>query len=276
MFIFCSLFLDNGHRVTHKSTKQPSVEGYQRGTEHKPTEPYKGYNDSIKHGGILADSLTSRHPTVNQSFIDRIVAEIQAEHPIFGKEKSNNSDNLQQLIDNVADSVVKQVTEEFYGAKHKPSRRVEVPKPPLETGASAPEDSKANMPLLNDHPSETPHVKSAAFLENAIKKLASKDEDLPPEMINSDEISGHMTPHPPPEDVKSSSMMSSEPESNFSSNYAAREKHPLRGPLPENPGKQEIREMFKFKHRLKKKKPMVEKGLKKLTIPATTEGKKVF
>lgn len=272
MFILCFPFLDNGHRVTHEPTKQPSVEGYQRGTEHKPTEPNKGYNDSIKHGGILADSLTSRHPTVNQSFIDRIVAEIQAEHPIIGKEKSNNSDNLQQLIDNVADGVVKQVTDEFIGATHKPSRRVDVPKPPLQTGASAPEDRKANMPLLNDHPSEKPHVKSAAFLESAIKKLASKEEDLPPEMINSDEISGDMSPAPPPEDVKPSSAS----ESHFSSNYPAREKHPLRRPQPENPGKQEIREMFKFKHRLKKKKPMVEKGLKKLTIPATTEGKEVF
>ena len=269
--------LDDGHRVTHEPTKQPSVEGYQRGTEHKPTESNKGYNDSIKHGGILADSLASKHPTVNQSFIDRIVAEIQAEHPIIEKtKKSNKTDNLQQLIDNVADSVVKQVTDEFIGERHKPSRRVDVPKPPAQTGTSAQEDSRGNMPLLNDHPSEKPHVKSASFLQSAIKKLASKDEDLPPEMIDSDEISGDISSVPLPEDVKPSSMTSPVTSSHFSSDYAAREKDPLRRPRPEIPGKQEIREMFKFRHRLKKKKPMVEKGLKKLTIPATTEGKKVF
>ena len=267
----CFLILDNGHRLTHKPPKQPSDEGYQR---HKPTEPSKGYNDSIKHGGVLADSLALRHPTVNQSFIDRIVAEIQAEHPIIEKnKKSNKSDNLQQLIDNVADSVVKQVTDEFTGDGHKPSRRVDVPKPPVQTNASGSKDSEADMPLLNDHPSEKPHVKAAGFLESAVKKLASKDEDLPSEMIDSDEITGNMSPVQLPDDVKPSSMMSPTPESHISSNYAANGKESLQRPQPENPGKQEIWEMFKFRHRLKKKKPMVEKGLKKLTIPATTEGK---
>lgn len=270
----CFPISDSGHRLAHEPPRQPSDEGYQR---HKPTEPSKGYNDSIKHGGILADSLASRHPTVNQSFIDRIVAEIQAEHPIIGKKKkSNKSDNLQQLIDNVADSVVKQVTDEFTGDRHKPSRRVDVPKPPVQTSALASKDSEENMPLLNDHPSEKPRVKGAGFLENAIKKLASKDEDLPPEIIDSDEITGGMSPVPLPEDVKPSSMISPAQESHSSFSYAAREKDPLQRPQPENPGKQEIREMYKFRHRLKKKKPVVEKGLKKLTIPATTEGKKVF
>ena len=270
----CFLLLDNGRQLTNEPKKQSSDEGYQR---HKPTEPTKGHNDSIKHGGILADSLSSRHPTVNQSFIDKIVAEIQAEHPIIGKRKgSNNSDNLQKLIDNVADSVVKQVTDEFIGDRHKPSRRVVVPKPPVQTSASASEDREANMPLLNDNPSPKHHVKAASFLESAIKKMASKNEDLVPEMSESDEVTGGMSPVPHHEGVKLPSMMSSAPESYFSSNYAAPENNPLRIPQPENPGKQEIREMFKFRHRLKKKKPMVEKGLKKLTIPATTEGKEVF
>ena len=268
----CFPLSDNG--LTDEPKKQPSGDGYQR---QKPTEPYKGYNDSIKHGGVLADSLASRHPTVNQSFIDRIVAEIQAEHPIIGKNpKSNESDNLQQLIDNVADSVVKQVTDEFIGDRHKPSRRVVVPKPPVQTSASASKDSKANMPLLNDSPSPKHHSKTVSFLESAIKKMASKDEDLPPEMIESDEITSGMAPVPHHERFKLPSVMSSAPESHFSSNYAALEKNPLRMPQSENPGKQEIREMFKFRHRLKKKKPMVEKGMKKLTIPATTEGKVVF
>lgn len=270
----CFALSDNGHRLANEPKNQPSDDGYQR---HKPTEPYKGYNDSIKHGGVLADSLASRHPTVNQSFIDRIVAEIQAEHPIIGKnQKSNNSDNLQQLIDNVADSVVKQVTDEFIGDRHKPSRRVVVPKPAIQTSASASEDSEANMPLLNDNPSSKHHVKAASFLESAIKNMDSKDEDLPPEIIENDEITGGMSPAPHHEGVKLPSMMSSAPESHFSSYYAAPEKKPLRRPQPENPGKQEIREMFKFRHRLKKKKAMVEKGSKKLTIPATTEGKEVF
>lgn len=224
----------------------------------------------------MADSLASRRPTVNQSFIDRIVAEIQAEHPVIGKKKAGNkSDNLQQLIDNVADSVVKQVTDEFIGERHQPSRRVDVPKPPLQTVASAPEDVRPSMPLLNDHPDQKTHVKAAAFLESAIKKLASKDEELPPEMINSDEITG-VPSVPLAEDVKPPSMTSPATVSHVSSDYAAREKDPQRRPQPEIPGKQEIREMFKFKHRLKKKKPMIEKGSKKLTIPATTEGKKVF
>ena len=270
----CFPLLDIGHRLTNEVKKQPSNDDYQR---HKPTEPTKDHNDSIKRGDILADSLASRHPTVNQSFIDRIVAEIQAEHPIIGKKKENkNSDNLQQLIDNVADSVVKQVTDEFIGDKHKPSRRVVVPKPPVQTSTSASEDSEANMPLLNDNPSPKHHVKAASFLESAIKKMASKNEDLVPEMIESDEITGGMSPVPHHEGVKVPSRMSSPPELHFSSNYAAPENNPLRIPQPENPGKQEIREMFKFRHRLKKKKPMVEKGLKKLTIPATTEGKEVF
>lgn len=224
----------------------------------------------------MADSLASRRPTVNQSFIDRIVAEIQAEHPVIGKKKaSNKSDNLQQLIDNVADSVVKQVTDEFIGNRHQPSRRVDVPKPPVQTVESAPEDVRPNMPLLNDHPDEKPHVKAAAFLESAIKKLASKDEELPPEMINSDEITG-VPSVPPAEYINPPSMTSPATGSHFSSDYSAREKDPQRRPQPEIPGKQEIREMFKFKHRVKKKKPMIEKGSKKLTIPATTEGKKVF
>ena len=222
----------------------------------------------------MADRLASRHPTVNQSFIDRIVAEIQAEHPVIEKnKKSSKSDNLQQLIDNVADSVVKQVTDEFIGDRHKPSRRVDVPRPPVQTSAPASNDSEAHMPLLNDHPSEEPHVKAAGFLENAIKKMASKDADLPPEMIESDEITGNMSAVPLPGDVKPSSVMSPTSDSHFSSNYAAPGKDSPRGPQPENPGKQEVGEMLKFKHRLKKKKPMVEKGLKKLTIPATTEGK---
>lgn len=270
----CFPLLDNGHRLTIEPKNQPSDDGYQR---HKPTKPYKGYNDSIKHGGVLADSLALRHPTINQSFIDRIVAEIQADHPIIGRnQKSSNSDNLQQLIDNVADSVVKQVTDEFIEDRHKPSRRVVVPKPPVQTNASASEDSKANMPLLNDNPSPKHHSKAASFLESAIKKMASKDEDLPPEMTKSDEITGGTSPVSHHEEVQPPSMMSSAPESHFSSNYAAPEKNPLRRPQPENPGKQELREMFKFRHRLKKKKPMVEKGSKKLTIPATTEGREVF
>lgn len=265
--------LDYGQGVSHELAKQPKDQSFHRGTEYKPTEPRKGYNNSMRHGGILADNLASRHPTVNQSFIDRIVAEIQAEHPIVGKKKSNKSDTLQQLIDNVADSVVKQVTEEFNtGRSHKPSRRVNVPKPPLQKEASVPEDHKAKMPLLNDHPSRTPHFKS--FLESAIQKFASKEEGLPPEMISSDEITGNSSPGPLPEDVNPSSMTSSTQEPHFSSHYPSREYHSSRRPQPEQPGQQEIRQMFKFKHRLKKKKQTAESGKKKLTIPATTEGKK--
>lgn len=270
---FVLYVLDYGQGFSHELAKQTKYQSFHRGTEYKPTEPRKGYNNSIKHGGILADNLASKHPTVNQSFIDRIVAEIQAEHPIVGNKKSNKSDTLQQLIDNVADSVVKQVTEEFdTGPRHKPSRRVNVPKPPLQKEASVPEDRTAKMPLLNDHPSTTPHLKS--FLESAIKKLASKEKGLPPEMISSDEITGDSSPGPPPEDVNPVSMTSSTQETHSSSQYPLRENHSSRRPQPEQPGQQEIRQMFKFKHRLKKKKPTAESGKKKLTIPATTEGKK--
>ena len=223
----------------------------------------------------MADNLASKHPTVNQSFIDRIVAEVQAEHPIIGKNKSNQSDTLQQLIDNVADSVVKQVTEEFTDQRHKPSRRVNVPKPPLQKEASKPEDHKADMPLLNDYPGRKPHVKSTAFLENAIKKLVSAEEGLPPELISSDDITGNNPPVPPPDNVNPSSMTSSTQETRLSSQYPLKAKRPPQKPQPEHPGQQEIRQMLKFIHRLKKKKPMVEGGKKKLTIPATTEGKKM-
>ncbi|XP_078381846.1 uncharacterized protein LOC144664603 isoform X2 [Oculina patagonica] len=266
---------DYGQGVSHELAKQPKDQSFHRGNEYKPTEPRKAYNNSIRHGGILADNLASKHPTVNQSFIDRIVAEIQAEHPIVGQKKSNKSDTLQQLIDNVADSVVKQVTDEFNtGPSHKPSRRVNVPKPPLQKNVSVPKDRTANMPLLNDHPSRAPHLKS--FLESAIKKLASKEEGLPPEMINSDEITGNSSPDPPPEDVNPPSMSSSTQEPHFSSQYPSRENHPSRRPQSEQPGQQEIRQMFKFKHHLKKKKPMAESGKKKLFIPATTEGNTAY
>ena len=259
MLTLCRLFLDYGNRVSHKPATQPKDQSNHGSTNYKPTELRKGHNNSFRHGSILSDNLASRHPTVNQSFIDRIVEEIQAKHPIFGKEKFNKSETLQQLIDNVADSVVKQVTEEINtGQNHEPSQRVNAPKPPAQKNAK-PADHKESMPILNDHPRKKPHVKSAAFLESVIKKLASKKEDLSPEMISSDDINGNSSPGPSLEDVNPSSVAPSTP----------------RTPQPEEPGQQEIRQLFRFKHPLNKKRPLIQSGRRKLTIPATTEGKEV-
>lgn len=253
-----SFILDYGHQTTYQVPSRPKDPGHQQGKKLKPTEPRKvRYGGSIKHGGILADKLSSRHPTVNQSFIEKIVEEIEAKHRTLVKDKSGKANSLQQLIDNVADSVVKQVTKDFTLPRQKPSRRVNVPKPWSQTDISDPVDIKTDMPRLNDFQSREPHAKSAALVEDANK------EDLPPEVISSDEVSGQISPDSPPEEVKPSSRMSSTQRSHFVSQR----------PRPEEPGKQELREMSKFRHRLAKQRPMLQSGKKKVTIPATNEGK---
>lgn len=201
----------------------------------------------------MANKISSRHPTVNQSFIDKIVEEIEAKHPILTKEKSSKDDSLQRLIDNVADSVVKQVTEEFTEPQAKPSRRVNVPKPWSQTEISVPTGTMADMPLLNDFQSKKPYAKSSL-----VKDITP---DLPPEIISSDEVSGQLLPDSSPEEVKPSSK--SPPQ---------RSRFAHQRPQPEEPGMQEMREMFKFRHRYDKQKPKSQSGKKKVTISATSEG----
>lgn len=229
------------------------------------------YSDTTKDGAVLANNVVSRHPTVNQSFIDKIVAEIEAKHPQLKNrqplQSENDSENgkshqpntLKQLIDSVADNVVKEVTAEFTGQRHKPSRRVTLPKAPHQK-----KKTKVKMPLLNDHQSN----------KLGVKLNSAGEDDILPEMVNSDEITGKISPYPTPEDIAQSSL----------SHTQGTPHHRLSGPDPERPGLEEIRELFnskksksrlKLRNRLKKKRPMTEEGKKKLTIPATTEGMKV-
>ena len=284
-FIICLFFsfvLDNDvHKLQNKTDAKE--------TQHKEAASQKVFSDSTKEGAISANDLVSSHPTVNQSFIDKIVSEIEAKHPIIGplleykapatssvdsaKLKSHTSNALQQLIDNVADSVVKEVTEEFTGKGHKPRRRVTVPK-----ALHHKDKPKGQMPLLNDHLSEQLDVNTPGSVKSATKTLdRGGKQEPPPEMVSSDEIIGHASPVLAPEnpDVKPSSITTPlqeslvYPHSHSRGNYRD----------PERPGLEAMRELLKSKSRLKsivrltQKRPMTQRGKKKLTIPATTEGK---
>ncbi|XP_068704874.1 uncharacterized protein [Montipora foliosa] len=148
------------HRLAHdQSEEQPFL-----GTAQKKKEKEGGklLSGSNKDGHVLANNLFARRPTVNQSFIDKIVAEIAAKNssvmtPLLKKNPfaTNKNDSiegrnlnsvnpLQRLIDNVAESVVKEVTTELRGEKYQPSKRVVVPK-----AATMTQKSNASFPL--DH-----------------------------------------------------------------------------------------------------------------------------
>jgi len=220
------------------------------------------------------------------------VAQIEAKHPFVDpisknnehaqsevgseKKKSHSSDELQRLIDNVADSVVKEVTAEFRGESQKPSRRVTVPKPTQQK-----KKSEAKMPLLNDQRGTKRGAKKPSPLESTTDKLhGGEEDDLPPEIISSDERTGKTSPASTPEDVTQSSLSIGKGEL-VHFQYPSRENFLSRGPGPERPGLEEMRELFKskgrlgYKSHLKKTRPRTQKGKKKLTIPATTEGRKL-
>ena len=246
------------------------------------------FSDSNKNGAVLANNLVSKHPTVNQSFIDKIVAEIEAKHPVIApllktngstvsgnvstkgrKHKWRNA--LQQLIDNVADSAVKEVTAEIRGEKRKPSRRVTALKQTQKT-----EDS---MPLLNDNLSTYLGLKTPGGLERKLNKLITEDgDDLPPEVVSLDDINGNLPPVSTAEDTTQRST-SQRQKSLLQTQNISQGNDPSRGPNPERPGLEDIRQLFRSKSRLRSKshlkttRPITEKGKKKLTIPATTEGR---
>ena len=249
-------------------------------------------SDPNKDGVVLMNGLVSGHPTVNQSFIDKIVAEIETEHPfvkpVLKTDKPTKNDNdslkakdqksrnpLQQLIDNVADSVVKEVTTEFKPHIRKPTRRVTVSKATKKT-----QKTNVKMPLLNDIQNRRLDLQAPAVLQSSANNRHSKDtDDLPPEMLSSDDILENLSPKstpeeitPPSTDTKQESLLQSESRP-LAGNQVSR------GSSPERPRLEDIRELLKSKSRLKARihfkalKPTTEKGKKKLTIPATTEGR---
>lgn len=250
------------------------------------------FSDANKNGAVLANNLVSKHPTVNQSFIDKIVAEIESKHPVIApllktngsaisgnvstkgrKHKSWNA--LQQLIDNVAGSVVKEVTAEFRGKKRKPSRRVTAPKQT--------QKSEDSMPLLNDNKSTYLGLKTPGGLESTLNKLNIEDgDDLPPEVVSLDhiihDITGNLPPVSTAEDTTQPST-SQRQKSLLQSKNVSQGNDSSRGPNPERPELEDIRQLFRSKSRLrsnshlKTTRPITEKGKKKLTIPATTEGR---
>lgn len=243
------------------------------------------FTSVIKEGAISSSNHASFHPTVNQSFINKIVAEIEAKQPVIGSIRdnkktttsfsnklSNKSDALEQLIDNVADSVVKEVTKEFTSEGNKASRRVTVPKPPRRK-----KKLETRMPLLNDRRGKKDHKKAPQVWRDIAKTLISSGErDLSPEMDRSDEIIDHAsigsaTESPPSFTVPTQQSIAHPPKSSFV-------RYKSRGPDAEQPGQDDIQQLFnskghlKSKHRLRKNKPMTQRGKKKLTIPASSEG----
>lgn len=247
------------------------------------------FTSMIKEGAISSSNHASFHPIVNQSFINKIVAEIEAKEPVIGSVRDNKktttssanfakgdthkSDALEQLIDNVADNVVKEVTKEFTSESNKPSRRVTVPKPPRRK-----KKLEIRMPLLNDRWSKKNHKKTPQVWRDIAKTLISSGEhDLSPEMDRSDEIIDHAsigsaTERPPSFTVPTQQSIAYPPKSS-SVRYKSR------GPDAEQPGRDDIQQLFnskghlKSKPRLRKKKPMTQRGKKKLTIPASSEGR---
>ena len=246
------------------------------------------FTSVIKEGATSSSNHASFHPTVNQSFINKIVAEIEAKQPVIGsirdnkktttsstnsaKANTNKSDALEQLIDNVADSVVKEVTKEFTSESNKPSRRVTVPKPPRRK-----KKLEIRMPLLNDRRSKKDHKKTPQVWRDIAKTLISSGEhDLSPEMDRSDEIIDHAsigsaTESPPSFTVPTQQSIAHPPKSSFV-------RYKSRRPDAEQPGRDDIQQLInskghlKSKPRLRKKKPMTQRGKKKLTIPASSEG----
>lgn len=284
MFVSISV-LDNVRHNLRNHHKDPF---YHEDAQGKTSKPNKVFSDANKNGAVLANNLVSKHPTVNQSFIDKIVAEIEAKHPVIApllktngsaisgnvstkgrKHKSWNA--LQQLIDNVAGSVVKEVTAEFRGKKRKPSRRVTAPKQT--------QKSEDSMPLLNDNKSTYLGLKTPGGLESTLNKLNIEDgDDLPPEVVSLDDITGNLPPVSTAEDTTQPST-SQRQKSLLQSKNVSQGNDSSRGPNPERPGLEDIRQLFRSKSRLrsnshlKTTRPITEKGKKKLTIPATTEGR---
>ena len=255
---------------------------YHEDAQGKTTKPNKD-------GAVSANNLVSKHPTVNQSFIDKIVAEIEAKHPFIapllktngsavsgndstkGKKYKSRS-GLQQLIDNVADNVVKEVTAEFRGGRLKPSRSVTSPKQS--------QKSEDSMPLLNDNQSTYLDLKTPSGLESTLNKLHTEDgDDLLPEVVSLDDLTRDDPPLSTPADTTQPSTTSQGQESLLQSKNLSKGNHPSRGPNPERPGLDDIQQMFRTKNwsrsksHLKTTKPATEKGKKKLIIPATTEGR---
>lgn len=246
------------------------------------------FTSEIKGGAISSSNHASFQSTVNQSFINKIVAEIEAKQPVIGsirdnKKASTSSANsakanthksgaLEQLIDNVTDSVVKEVTKEFTSESNKPSRRVTVPKPPRRK-----KKLETRMPLLNDRQSKKDHKKAPQVWRDIAKTLISSGQhDFSPEMDRSDEIIDHAsigsaTESPPSFAVPTQQSIAYPPKSSFV-------RYKSRGPDAEQPGRDDMQELFNFKGhlkskpRLRKKKPVTQIGKKKLTIPASSEG----
>ena len=245
---------------------------------------------------ISANELVSRHPIVNESFINKIVAEIQAKHDIIkpllkkpNARRAGKSSALKQLIDDVANNVVKDVMQEFSRPTETPSRPTLVPKTPYTT--KAPISGQMKMPVLNENGNDKDDMEFPEILKDVIKNVKSdKEEDLSPEMTTIDEIAGPVSRIEAPEIVKPASVMSptsrlkgfrTDASSRVSNilNASGLEKPELGSPKPglgpERPGLQEIQELLRLKPHRRDPKPKAAKGKKKVDIPATIEGEQL-
>ena len=339
-FLFC-FFLDDTRRdPLHQKKDQQFFKTAQKETK----KERKLFSGSKQNDIVLTNDLVSRRPTVNQSFIDKIVAEIEAENssmvkPLLGNNQSTINDidsikgnnktplnPLQKLIDRVADSVVKEVTTELKGVTYKPSRRVVVPKPPIlaskrkafpllddemnaTLGSRAPELSQSS---LRDDDDRTPPRENVqpTYLPLSKESLSSKQtlwEDdqsrgINPERQGLDEIrnllksmnrssarSKFKTENSSRHKGHSKSRTQSRTRGKKKSNHKSRSRsyskseHVSRSKAHvKSRTRSRSRQWSKSKNRLRHKsylqpkRPITESARKKLTIPATTEGRKSY
>ena len=338
-FLFC-FFLDDTRRdPLHQKKDQQFFK-----TAQKETKKERKLFSGSKQNDIVLPNDLSRRPTVNQSFIDKIVAEIEAENssmvkPFLGNNQSTINDidpnagknktllnPLQKLIDRVADSVVKEVTTELKGVAYKPSRRVVVPKLPIlaskrkafpllddemsaTLGSRAPELSQSS---LRDDDERTPPRENVqpTYLPLSKESLSSKQtlwEDdqsrgINPERQGLDEIrnllksmnrarvrSEFKTENSFRLKGRSKSRAQSRTRSKKKSNHKSKSRsyskseHVSRSKAHfKSRTRSRSRQWSKSKNRLRHKsylqpkRPITESARKKLTIPATTEGRKTY
>ena len=302
------------------------------------------FSGSKKKAIVLTNDLVSRRPTVNQSFIDKIVAEIEAKNssvvkPLLGYNQPTNNDidsieggnktslnPLQKLIDRVADSVVKEVTSELKGVTYKPSKRVVVAKPPIITS------KRKAFPLPDDEMSATLGSGASGLSQSSLQRNDARSPPrentqpiylpLPKESLSSkqtlwenDQSRGMNPERYGLEKIRNllKSMNRSRARSKFKtknssrhkgrsksrarfrtrskkkSNHKSRSRSYLKSEhLSRNKvhvksrARSRSRQRSKSKNRLSHKSylqpkgPMTESARKKLTIPATTEGRKAL
>ena len=340
-FLFCFFLLDD---IRRDPLHQKKHQQFSKTAQKEAKEERTLFSGSKQNDIVLTNDLVSRRPTVNQSFIDKIVAEIEAKNSsmlkplpannqstiddidsIEGKNKTSLNP-LQKLIDRVADSVVKEVTTELKGVEYKPSRRVVVPKPPIlaskrkafpllddemsaTLGSRAPElsqsslrdDDDRNPPRENIQPTYLPLSKESL---SSKQTLWGDDQyrGINPERQGLDEIrnllksmnrsrarSKFKTENSFRHKGRSKSRAQSRTRSKKKSNHKSKSRSYSKSEHVSRPKahvksrtRSRSRQRSKSKNRLRHKsylqpkRPITESARKKLTIPATTEGRKTY